>query len=127
MEASLRIGQFKPTRRGEHFKEEWTDGYAMEEINKRLNKINIERTEIVNATQNLRKRKVTTKEVKRYNYLCKTFLIILNCFRQAADMPSTSNATFMDDGFLRPELPKEMTAQEYMEQEEIYRLRKVFY
>lgn len=40
-------------------------------------------------------------------------------------MPSTSNATFTDDGFLRPELPKEMTVQEFIEQEEIYRLRKV--
>lgn len=38
--------------------------------------------------------------------------------------PSTSNVTYVDDGFLRPELPKEMTAQEYMEQDEIYRLRK---
>lgn len=66
MEASLRIGQFKPTRRGEHFKDEWTDGYAMEEINRRLQKINQERNEIVNATQNLRKRKVTTKEQKKF-------------------------------------------------------------
>lgn len=66
MENSLRIGQFKPTRRGEHFKDEWTDGYAMEEINKRLQKINQERNEIVNATQNLRKRKVTNKEQKKY-------------------------------------------------------------
>lgn len=108
MEASLRIGQFKPTRRGEHFKDEWTDGYAMEEINKRLLKINTERNEIVNATQNLRKRKPLTKELKR----------------QTSDMPSTSNASYTDDGFLRPEPPKEMTAQEFMEQEEIYRLRK---
>ncbi|KAI1721198.1 protein kinase domain-containing protein [Ditylenchus destructor] len=108
MEASLRIGQFKPTRRGEHFKDEWTDGWAMEEINKRLMKINQERNEILNASQNLRKRKPMGKELKR----------------QAADIPSTSNASYTDDGFLRPELPKEMTAQEFMEQDEIYRLRK---
>uniref|UniRef100_A0A915EVB0 Protein kinase domain-containing protein n=1 Tax=Ditylenchus dipsaci TaxID=166011 RepID=A0A915EVB0_9BILA len=108
MEASLRIGQFKPTRRVEHFKDEWTDGYAMEDINKRLLKINSERNEIVNATQNLRKRKPLSKELKK----------------QSNDMPSTSNASYTDDGFLRPEPPKEMTAQEFMEQEEIYRLRK---
>lgn len=69
MEGSLRIGQFKPTRRGEHFKDEWIDGYAMEDINKRLNKINIERNEIVNATTNLRKRKgAPAKEIKRFNF-----------------------------------------------------------
>lgn len=69
MEASLRIGQFKPTRRGEHFKDEWTDGWAMEEINKRLMKINQERNEILNASQNLRKRKPMGKELKRYEFI----------------------------------------------------------
>lgn len=65
MEASLRIGQFKVNRRGGmDFKEEWTDGYGMEEINKKLQRINQERNEIVNATQNLRKRK-QPKESKR--------------------------------------------------------------
>lgn len=110
MEATLRIGQFRPTRLGEHFKDQWMDGWAMEEINKKLLRINQERNEIVNATQNLKKRKSSTKESKR---------------QFASEFPSTSNTLVMDDGFLRPELPKEMTAQEYTEQEEIYRLRKV--
>lgn len=70
MEASLRIGQFKFNRRGGmDFKEEWTDGYAMEEINKKLLRINQERNDIVNATQNLRKRK-QPKESKRYAGTC---------------------------------------------------------
>lgn len=111
MEATLRVGQFRPTRLGEHFKDQWMDGWAMEEINKKLQRINQERNEIVNATQNLKKCK-STKISKRQS--------------TSSEMPSTSAPPLMDDGFLRPELPKEMTAQEYTEQEEIFRLRKAF-
>ncbi|KAL3116072.1 hypothetical protein niasHT_007372 [Heterodera trifolii] len=111
MEATLRIGHFRPTRLGEHFKDQWIDGWAMEEVNKKLQRINQERNEIVNATQNLKKRKAL-KEPKR---------------QPTAELPSTSSVAggpTLDDGFVRPELPKEMTPQEYTEQEEIYRLRK---
>lgn len=75
MENCLRIGQFKPTRRGEHFKDEWTDGYAMKEINKRLQKINHEKNEIV---KNMRKRKITNKEQKRFKIIL--FYLIFFCF-----------------------------------------------
>lgn len=43
--------------------------------------------------------------------------------------PSTSGVNTKsndgDDLFARPELPKELSYQEYIEQDEIYRLRKV--
>jgi tousled-like kinase len=111
MEATLRIGQFRPARVGEHFKDQWIDGWAMEEINKKLQRINQERNDIVNATKNLKNRK-SMKDSKRQS--------------SSSDLPSTSNNVYTEDGFLKPELPpKEMTAQEYIEQEEIYRLRKV--
>ncbi|KAL7078410.1 hypothetical protein ACQ4LE_001983 [Meloidogyne hapla] len=110
MEATLRIGQFRPARVGEHFKDQWIDGWAMEEINKKLQRINQERNDIVNATKNLKNRK-SMKDSKRQS--------------SSSDLPCTSNNVYSDDGFLKPELPpKEMTAQEYIEQEEIYRLRK---
>ena len=57
MEATLRIGQFKPTRLGENFREQWMDGWAMEEVNKKLKQIAAEREHIVNASKNLRCRK----------------------------------------------------------------------
>ena len=118
MEASLRIGQFKPMRRGEHFKDEWTDGNDMERINAELLRIGQERNEILNATQNLRKRKSTNKEAKRSANVGGG---VGSSGIGEAQQPSTS---YMDDGFLRPELPKEMSAHEFMEQEEIYKLRK---
>lgn len=64
LEAQLRIGQFKPQRIGESFKEQWTDGYAMEEINLKIEKVNSEKNEIQNMTGNLRKRK-GAKESRR--------------------------------------------------------------
>jgi hypothetical protein len=57
MEESLRLGQFKPERHGEHFKDVWSDGYAFEEMQKKLQKITNERNEIMSASSNLRKRK----------------------------------------------------------------------
>lgn len=115
MEATLRIGQFRPARVGEHFKDQWIDGWAMEEINKKLQRINQERNDIVNATKNLKNRKSMKESNKRQSLSSST-----------SDLPCTSsNNVYSDDGFLKPELPpKEMTAQEYIEQEEIYRLRK---
>uniref|UniRef100_A0A158Q729 Protein kinase domain-containing protein n=1 Tax=Elaeophora elaphi TaxID=1147741 RepID=A0A158Q729_9BILA len=119
MEDCLRIGQFKPTRHREEFREMWADGWAFEEINKAQQRIANERNEIINASQNLRKRKPTgnARDLKR-------------AMSTGADgvVPSTSagpsSVSLTDELFAKPELPKELTLQEYLEQEEIYRLRK---
>ncbi|VDN03525.1 unnamed protein product [Thelazia callipaeda] len=117
MEDCLRIGQFKPTRHREEFREVWSDGWAFEEINKAQQRIANERNEIINASQNLRKRKPTgnVRDLRR-------------ALSSSSDglVPSTSAgpSSFTDDSFAKPELPKELTLQEYLEQEEIYRLRK---
>uniref|UniRef100_A0AAF5PPP5 Protein kinase domain-containing protein n=2 Tax=Wuchereria bancrofti TaxID=6293 RepID=A0AAF5PPP5_WUCBA len=119
MEDCLRIGQFKPTRHREEFREMWADGWAFEEINKAQQRIANERNEIINASQNLRKRKPTgnARDLKR-------------AMSTGSDgmVPSTSagpsSVSLTDELFAKPELPKELTLQEYLEQEEIYRLRK---
>ncbi|VDK76033.1 unnamed protein product, partial [Onchocerca ochengi] len=119
MEDCLRIGQFKPTRHREEFREMWADGWAFEEISKAQQRIANERNEIINASQNLRKRKPTgnARDLKR-------------AMSTGSDgmVPSTSagpsSVSLTDELFAKPELPKELTLQEYLEQEEIYRLRK---
>ncbi|MCP9259301.1 Serine/threonine-protein kinase tousled-like 2 [Dirofilaria immitis] len=119
MEDCLRIGQFKPTRHREEFREMWADGWAFEEINKAQQRIANERNEIINASQNLRKRKPTgnVRDLKRAMSTGSDGMI-----------PSTSagpsSVSLTDELFAKPELPKELTLQEYLEQEEIYRLRK---
>lgn len=57
MEKCLELGQFRPERRGVHFEEIWTEGYAFEQINKKLRQINQERNDIAQACALLRKRK----------------------------------------------------------------------
>jgi len=84
MENTLRIGQYKPIRCGERFKDEWVglyihakhlriqqisslqiDGQEMEEIALKLKKIADERNEIQNATVHLRKKKTNPKEARK--------------------------------------------------------------
>ncbi|VDM41824.1 unnamed protein product [Toxocara canis] len=125
MEDCLRIGQFKPTRHREEFREMWSDGWAFEEITKAQQKITNERNEILNASQNLRKRKPTANTAKDPSRRSSTSSSL------DGTQPSTSTGscgsavvTATDDLFARPELPKELSFQEYMEQDEIYRLRR---
>uniref|UniRef100_A0A915BUT1 Protein kinase domain-containing protein n=1 Tax=Parascaris univalens TaxID=6257 RepID=A0A915BUT1_PARUN len=124
MEDCLRIGQFKPTRHREEFREMWSDGWAFEEITKAQQRITNERNEIVNASQNLRKRKPTANAAKDPSRRSGSASL-------DGTLPSTSSGsggsvvtTPTDDLFARPELPKELSLQEYMEQDEIYRLRR---
>lgn len=57
LEDQLRIGQFKPTRVGEHFRDQWKDGYASEEITLKIERVKIEKEEIQNALAALKKKK----------------------------------------------------------------------
>lgn len=63
MEDRLRLGQFVTERRGAHFEEIWNDGYAFNEVHKKLAAINAEREEIARASQLLRKRKPSTSSL----------------------------------------------------------------
>jgi tousled-like kinase len=55
LRAQLRIGQFKPTRAGAIFKEQWVDGVAFEEIALKRQAIDKERTNSLNEAASLRK------------------------------------------------------------------------
>ncbi|VDP14284.1 unnamed protein product [Soboliphyme baturini] len=110
----LRLGQFVTERRGAHFEDIWNDGYLFIDLNKKLQQINMEREELVKASQLLRKRKPLSSGSaygKRQFSSQSSVVVQTNC--------SNSN-----DGFAKPEPVREMSAQEYYEQEEIYRLRK---
>lgn len=143
-----RIGCYKLQRMGDVFRETWVDGYAIEELDNRIQKIADERGEIATATQLLKKRKPASKETKSSRSLTAqmnalagdgkplsveggvsrsggggvTTLTPSSMMMTASSTPSTSTN---DDGFTRPELPlAPLTLMEYQEQEEIYRLRK---
>ncbi|CEF65993.1 Serine/threonine-protein kinase tousled-like 2 [Strongyloides ratti] len=122
MEECLRIGQFKPMRHGEQFKDVWQDGWAFEDIQKKMERINNEKNEINVASNNLKKRKPTNaRESKRPQINVGESFSVTN---PSSSSSSLSTSYSMDDGFVKPELPKYLTVEEYYEQDEILRLRR---
>ncbi|CAD5215542.1 unnamed protein product [Bursaphelenchus okinawaensis] len=103
LDNQLRIGQFKPARIGEQFRDQWNDGYAMEEIMNKLERVKKEKEEIHNSLLSLKKKKGAKDNKKT---------------------PGEAENGKTDDGFLKPPSPKELNSREIYEQEEIYRLRK---
>merc|ERR1712012_772146 len=57
MQNRLRLGQFVTQRVGATFQENWTDGYAFQELSKRQEEIAVEREEIDKRKKLLAKRK----------------------------------------------------------------------
>ncbi|KAI6237831.1 BMA-TLK-1, isoform e [Aphelenchoides besseyi] len=115
----LSIGNFGASRGS--FREQWHEGYEFKELKERWEKILQARAALTNANTSLRKRRVT-KESRRSNTVDN---------QTSNDEPTTPSApprpisaTLTDDGFLRPEAPKEMSAQEVYEQEEINKVCK---
>ncbi|CAI5446029.1 unnamed protein product [Caenorhabditis angaria] len=118
-----RIGCFKTMRTGDSFRDQWTDGYAFDELEKKQQNITAERNEIVNASALLKKRKplgIGKEGTKR------SAANSLNLDASTNGMqPSTSSTANGDDAiFRRPEEPKEINYQEYIELDEIYKLRR---
>lgn len=119
-----RIGQYKLMRHGDSFKEIFCEGYAYEEMSKRVLNVNNERNEIQSASTLLKKRKplgIGKEGAKRS--AANSLNAQLAAIQTDGSAPSTSNAA--DDAvFRRPEEPKEINLQEYIELDEIYKLRK---
>ncbi|KAK6060599.1 hypothetical protein COOONC_01741, partial [Cooperia oncophora] len=124
-ENTPRIGQYKLVRHGDSFREVWVDGWAQEELDKKMQQIANERNEIANASALLKKRKPvgiakegTTPKRSAANSLSAQLAAI----QTDGSIPSTSSGD--DAVFRRPEEPKEINYQEYIELDEIYKLRR---
>lgn len=124
-ENTPRIGQYKLVRHGDSFREVWVDGWAQEELDKKMQQISNERNEIANASALLKKRKPvgiakegTTPKRSAANSLSAQLAAI----QTDGTLPSTSSGD--DAVFRRPEEPKEINYQEYIELDEIYKLRR---
>ncbi|PIO71586.1 kinase domain protein [Teladorsagia circumcincta] len=115
-ENTPRIGQYKLVRHGDSFREVWVDGWAQEELDKKMQQIANERNEIANASALLKKRKPvgiakegTTPKRSAANSLSAQLAAI----QTDGSIPSTSSGD--DAVFRRPEEPKEINYQEYIE------------
>ncbi|CAL8073566.1 unnamed protein product [Orchesella dallaii] len=104
MQNRLKLGQFVTQRVGATFQENWTDGYAFQELTRRQEEISNEKEDIDRQRKLLGKRRPTMTE------------------GQGRKGRGVVNGT--SDGFAKPEAVREMTWQEYYETDEIYKLRQ---
>ncbi|ETN68376.1 kinase domain protein [Necator americanus] len=102
------------------------DGWAQEELDKKMQQIANERNEIANASALLKKRKpvgIAKEGSTPKRSAANSLSAQLAAIQTDGSMPSTSSSG--DDAvFRRPEEPKEINYQEYIELDEIYKLRR---
>jgi len=119
MQNRLRLGQFVTQRVGATFQENWTDGYAFQELARRQEEITSEREEIDKQKKSLVKKRPTNTESGRKR----------NSSSTSASPASTSTTNLHNGGdatFLKPEPvanSSTFTLQEYYECDEILKLR----
>lgn len=120
MQNRLRLGQFVTQRVGATFQENWTDGYAFQELARRQEEITSEREEIDKQKKSLVKKRPINPESNRKR----------NSSTTAASPSSSSTTTNLHNGgdatFLKPEpvaSSSTFTLQEYYECDEILKLR----
>uniref|UniRef100_A0A8C2NGH8 non-specific serine/threonine protein kinase n=1 Tax=Capra hircus TaxID=9925 RepID=A0A8C2NGH8_CAPHI len=113
MQDRLRLGHFTTVRHGASFTEQWTDGFAFQNLVKQQEWVNQQREDIERQRKLLAKRKPPTAN--------------------NSQAPSTNSESKQrknkavngaeNDPFVRPNLPQLLTLAEYHEQEEIFKLR----
>jgi tousled-like kinase len=118
MQNRLRLGQFVTQRVGATFQENWTDGYAFQELARRQEEITSEREEIDRQKKSLVKKRPNTEGGRKRNTSSST---------STTPAPSSSNLHNGGDvTFLKPEpvgSSSTFTLQEYYECDEILKLR----
>lgn len=123
MQNRLRLGQFVTQRVGATFQENWTDGYAFQELARRQEEIALEREEIDRQKKSLVKKRPTNTEGGRKRNTSST------SSTPAATISSTSSNIHNggDVTFLKPDpvgpSSSTFTIQEYYECDEILKLR----
>lgn len=119
----LRLGQFVTQRVGASFQENWTDGYAFQELAKKQEEISAEREEIDKRRKLLAKKKPVDKEDGRKKG---TAVAANNVNNQNLEqqMGLHNGVSTEETTFIKPPPRDAMTMQEYYEAEEILRLRQ---
>lgn len=110
MQNRLRLGQFVTQRVGATFQENWTDGYAFQELARRQEQIATEREEIDKQKKLLLKKRPSNSETGR---------------KRSQPQPSLHNGT--EATFLKPDaVPGSYTWQEYYEADEILKVTQCY-
>uniref|UniRef100_A0A8C5D294 Serine/threonine-protein kinase tousled-like 1-B n=1 Tax=Gadus morhua TaxID=8049 RepID=A0A8C5D294_GADMO len=114
MQDRLRLGHFTTVRHGASYTEQWTDGYAFQNLVKQQEAINQQREDIERQRKLLAKRKPP-------NPASPSLAVT------ATSEPKQRKTKVVNgndpDPFLKPSLPQLLSLAEYHEQEEIFKLR----
>ncbi|KAM4598002.1 serine/threonine-protein kinase tousled-like 2 isoform 1-T1 [Polymixia lowei] len=134
MQDRLRLGHFTTVRHGASFTEQWTDGYAFQNLIKQQERINSQREEIERQRKLLAKRKPPSmaqtpppsleqnKRKSKANGAESEAYADVSMFCSAVRSPPTEFHSRSQS--LRPVLcPRRLSQAEYHEQEEIFKLR----
>ncbi|KAF4086980.1 hypothetical protein AMELA_G00090590 [Ameiurus melas] len=113
MQDRLRLGHFTTVRHGASFTEQWTDGYAFQNLVKQQESINQQREDIERQRKLLAKRKPPSTSNSQSPST--------NSEQKQRKTKAVNGAEA--DPFLKPSLPQLLTIAEYHEQEEIFKLR----
>uniref|UniRef100_A0A8C9Y5I9 non-specific serine/threonine protein kinase n=1 Tax=Sander lucioperca TaxID=283035 RepID=A0A8C9Y5I9_SANLU len=114
MQDRLRLGHFTTVRHGASYTEQWTDGYAFQNLIKQQEGINQQREEIERQRKLLAKRKPPNP--------ASPSLSVASTSEPKQRKTKVVNGNDSDP-FLKPSLPQLLTLAEYHEQEEIFKLR----
>ncbi|XP_023683730.1 serine/threonine-protein kinase tousled-like 1-B isoform X2 [Paramormyrops kingsleyae] len=113
MQDRLRLGHFTTVRHGASFTEQWTDGFAFQNLVKQQEWINQQREEIERQRKLLAKRKPPSGSSSQAP--------------ASSSEPKQRKAKAVNgaesDPFIKPSLPQLLSVAEYHEQEEIFKLR----
>ena len=119
----LRLGQFVTQRVGASFQENWTDGYAFQELAKKQEEIASEREEIDKKRKMLTQKKPKDKEAKKAGAQNMNNAGGAGGFDQhQVGLQNGQNSE--ETTFIKPPPRDALTMQEYYEAEEILRLRQ---
>ncbi|XP_035752121.1 serine/threonine-protein kinase tousled-like 1 isoform X3 [Egretta garzetta] len=113
MQDRLRLGHFTTVRHGASFTEQWTDGFAFQNLVKQQEWVNQQREDIERQRKLLAKRKPPTTNNSQAPSA--------NSEPKQRKNKAVNGAE--NDPFVRPNLPQLLTLAEYHEQEEIFKLR----
>ncbi|CAF97645.1 unnamed protein product, partial [Tetraodon nigroviridis] len=114
MQDRLRLGHFTTVRHGASYTEQWTDGYAFQNLIKQQEGINQQREDIERQRKLLAKRKPPNP--------ASPSLSVASTSEPKQRKTKVVNGNDSDP-FLKPTLPQLLTLAEYHEQEEIFKLR----
>ncbi|XP_059618119.1 serine/threonine-protein kinase tousled-like 2 isoform X2 [Phlebotomus argentipes] len=130
MQNRLRLGQFVTQRVGATFQENWTDGYAFQELARRQEEISTEREEIDRQKKMLTKKRPSNAESGRKRNNSSTSSASSSGVSSGNSSGSGSSASSTlhngsDATFVKPEpVSGGYTLQEYYECDEILKLRQ---